>query len=112
MGKAYAAEHAERGAGAKALTMEAAIAEMPEIERKYGLECAEYGSVMFGLSDEFAAAGKLEAEQLAKLADIGKLQPQLDSGALVAVEGAAKVAKAEDVAQLVESFESGKDKAV
>jgi len=110
--KAYAAEHAERWAGAKALTMEAAIAEMPEIERKYGLECAEYGSVMFGLSDEFAAAGKLEAEQIAKLADVGKLQPQLDSGALVAIEGAAKVAGAADVAQFVEGFESGKDKAV
>merc|ERR1719233_400443 len=110
--KAYAAEHAEKWAGAKALTMEAAIAEMPEIERKYNLECAEYGSVMFGLSDEFAAAGKLEVEQLAKLADIGKLQPQLDSGALVAIEGASKLAKAGDVAKLVEDFDSGKDKAV
>merc|ERR1711933_193408 len=91
---------------------EAAVAEMPEIERKYALECAEYGGVMFGLSDEFAAAGKLEAEQLAKLADVGKLQPQLDSGALVAIDGAAKVTKAADVAQLVEGFEAGKDKAV
>merc|ERR1719188_2490784 len=71
--KAYAAEHAEKWAGAKALTMDAAMAEMPEIERKYKLECAEYDSVLFGLSDEFAAAGKLEQEQLAKLADVGKL---------------------------------------
>merc|ERR1719414_402126 len=35
--EAYAAEHAERWEGAKALTMEEALAEMPEIERKYGL---------------------------------------------------------------------------
>merc|ERR1719373_1049932 len=110
--KAYAAEHAEKWAGAKALTIDAAMAEMPEIERKYNLECAEYGSVMFGLSDEFATAGKLEAEQIAKLADLGKLQPQLDSGAIVAVDGATKVTKADDLAKLVEDFESSKDKAV
>merc|ERR1711972_1250173 len=109
---AYAVEHAEKWAGAKALTMEAALAEMPEIERKYDLECTEYGSVMFGLNDEFAPARKLEAEQIAKLADLGKLQPQLDSGALVVVEGASTVTSADAVAKLVEDFESGKDKAV
>merc|ERR1712151_1142524 len=33
--EAYAAEHTERWAGAKALSMAEAMAEMPEIERKY-----------------------------------------------------------------------------
>merc|ERR1712007_358357 len=61
---AYASEHTERWAGAKALSMAEAMAEMPEIERKYNLECAEYDSVIFGLSDEFAATAKLEQEQL------------------------------------------------
>eukprot|EP00932_Pfiesteria_piscicida_P008032 SRR837773.18304.p3 GENE.SRR837773.18304~~SRR837773.18304.p3 ORF type:complete len:279 (-),score=166.83 SRR837773.18304:33-803(-) len=110
--QAYAAEHGERWAGAKALTVEAAMAEMPEVERKYKLECEEYGAVLFGLSDEFAAAGKLEQEQLSKLADLGKLQPQLDSGAYIAVEGAAKVTKAEDLSKAIEDFERSKDKAV
>jgi len=109
---AYAAEHAERWASAKALSMDAAIKEMPEIERKYALECAEYDNVLFGISDEFAAAGKLEQEQLAKLADVGKLQAQLDSGALVAIDGGAKVASADALSKSVEDFEAGKDKAV
>jgi len=110
--KAYATEHAERWAGAKALSMDEAIAQMPEIERKYQLECEEYGNVIFGLSDEFSAAGKLEAEQISKLHDLGKLQAQLDSGAIVAVSAGAKVSKAADVAKIVEDFEASKDKAV
>jgi len=109
---AYAAEHAERWANAKALSMDAAIKEMPEIERKYALECAEYDNVLFGINDEFAAAGKLEQEQLAKLADVGKLQAQLDSGAVVAIDGGAKVTSADALSKSVEDFEAGKDKAV
>merc|ERR1719215_98533 len=110
--EAYAAEHTERWDGAKALALDAAMAEMPEIERKYGLECAEYDSVLFGLSDEFAAAGKLEQEQLAKLSDVGKLQAQLDSGSFVAIEGGAKVTSADALSKSMEDFEAGKDKAV
>jgi len=109
---AYAAEHAERWAGAKALSMDEALAQMPEVERKYQLECEEYGSVVFGLSDEFSAAAKLDAEQLAKLHDLGKLQPQLDSGAIVAISGGERVTGAEAVAKLAEAFEASKDKAV
>merc|ERR1712194_317708 len=80
----YAAEHAERWAGAKALTLEAAMGEMSEIERKYALECEEYASV----------------------------QSQLDNGSLVAIEGADKVANADALSESVEAFESGRDKAV
>merc|ERR1711920_86924 len=109
---AYAAEHTERWAGAKALSMADAMAEMPEIERKYDLECAEYDSVIFGVSDEFAATAKLEQEQLAKLADTGNLQPQLDNGTLIAIEGAEKVTDADALAKSLESFEAGRDKAV
>merc|ERR1712024_220091 len=50
--EAYAAEHTEKWAGAKALSMADAMAEMPEIERKYNLECSEYDAVIFGLNDE------------------------------------------------------------
>mmetsp|Transcript_84134 Transcript_84134/g.228439 ORF Transcript_84134/g.228439 Transcript_84134/m.228439 type:complete len:140 (-) Transcript_84134:110-529(-) len=110
--QAYAAEHTEKWAGAKALTMDAAMADMPEIERKYNLECAEYGNVLFGLSDEFAAAGKLEQEQLAKLTDVGNLQAQLDSGAYVAVVDGSKVSQADALTKCVEAFEGGRDKAV
>lgn len=38
---AYAEEHGERWASAKALTMDEAMAQMPEIERKYKLETEE-----------------------------------------------------------------------
>merc|ERR1711933_15248 len=93
--EAYAAEHTEKWAGAKALSMAEAMAEMPEVERKYNLECAEYDNVIFGISDEFAASAKLEQEQLAKLADVGGLQPQLDSGSLVAIAAGSKVTGAE-----------------
>merc|ERR1711957_623679 len=108
----YGAEHAERWAGAKALTMEAAMAEMPEIERKYALECEQYANVQFGINDEFSATAKLEQEQLAKLADVGSLQSQLDTGSLVAIEGADKVTNADALSASVEAFEAGRDKAV
>mmetsp|Transcript_90896 Transcript_90896/g.253852 ORF Transcript_90896/g.253852 Transcript_90896/m.253852 type:complete len:572 (-) Transcript_90896:259-1974(-) len=110
--KAYAEEHAERWAGAKALSMDEAISMMPEIERLYGLECAEYSNVLFGVSEEFSASSKLEQEQLAKLADVGKLQSQLDEGALVAVEAGSRVTSAEAVSKSIEEFDSSRDKAV
>jgi len=110
--EAYGAEHAERWAGAKALTVDAAMAEMPEIERKYALECEEYANVQFGISEEFSATAKLEQEQLAKLADVGSLQSQLDNGSLVAIDGAEKVAQADALSASIETFEAGRDKAV
>merc|ERR1711920_407178 len=109
---AYATEHAEKWGGAKALSMADALAQMPEIERKYNLECEEHDNVIFGISDEFAATAKLEQEQLAKLADTGSLQPQLDNGSLVAIAGAAKVAEADALSKSMEQFEAGRDKAV
>jgi len=69
----YAAEHKDRWASAKALSMDEAMAQMPEIERKYKLECSEYASITFGVSDELAVASRLEQEKLAKLADVGGL---------------------------------------
>merc|ERR1712060_138897 len=102
----------ERWASAKALTMEQALAEMPEIEKKYALECEEYGNVLFGISEELSAASKLEQEQLAKLADVGELQAQLDSGAIVAIEGGARVKDAAAVTKSLEQFDTQRDKAV
>jgi len=110
--EAYAAEHAERWVGAKALNIEAAMAEMPEIERKYALECGEYDNVLYGINDEFVAAAKLEQEQLSKLADVGQLQAQLDNGTLVAIEGAGQVKSADDLTKSLDEFEGGRDKAV
>jgi hypothetical protein len=110
--EAYAAEHAERWAGAKALSMAEAVGMMPEIERLYGLECAEYSNVLYGVSEELAANAKLEQEQLAKLSDVGKLQSQLDEGALVAIENGAKVTDAAAVSKSVEEFDATRDKAV
>jgi len=110
--EAYAEEHAERWAEAKALSMDEALAEMPEIERKYKLECSEYDNVLYGVSEELSAGAKLEAEQLAKLSEAGELQGQLDSGALVAVEGGAVVSDAAAVAAGAEEFDSARDKAV
>jgi len=110
--EAYAEEHAERWAAAKALSMDEAMAQMPEIERKYAVECQEYSSIVYGLNDELAGSSKLEQEVLTKLADAGELQGQLDSGSLVAVEGGKVVARAEDVAKAVEEFDSTRDKSV
>merc|ERR1712061_491904 len=107
--EAYAAEHTERWAGAKALSMADAMAEMPEVERKYNLECAEYDSVLFGLNDELTAAGKVDQDAILKLADVGKLQAQLDSAEYVAVKDGQIVTKAEDLTESIKSFDASKD---
>merc|ERR1712113_372652 len=110
--EAYAMEHTERWASAKALSMDEALTEMPEIERKYKLECAEYDNVLFGINDELSAAAKLEQETVAKLADVGKLQAMLDSGAMVAVEGGSVVTDADAVSKSIEDFDAQREKAV
>merc|ERR1712232_293748 len=110
--EAYAAEHKERWADAKAMTIAEAMAAMPEIESKYGLECAEYANVVYGINDEFAGLAKLETEKIAKLSDAGELQALLDSGSYVAVEGNASNKDAAAVAKGVEEFDSSRDKAV
>ncbi|CAE8732510.1 unnamed protein product [Polarella glacialis] len=110
--QAYAQEHTDRFAAAKALSMDEAMDQMPEIERKYKLECQEYSNVLYGVNDELAAAAKLEQEQIAKLADIGELQGKLDAGSLVAIEGFAVVKQASAVTKAVEEFDSARDKAV
>jgi len=110
--EAYAEEHAERWAEAKTLTVAEAVAQMPEIERKYKLECAEYDNVVFGVSDEFSAAAKLEQEKIAKLADGGDLQALLDNGTYAAVQDGALVKCADAVSGSIEAFEAHRDKAV
>jgi len=110
--EAYAEEHTERWASATSLSMDEALAQIPEIERKYDLECAEYSNVLFGICEELSATAKLEQEQLAKLADVGELQAQLDSGALVVVDGASCVTDASVVSKSVEEFDGQRDKAV
>mmetsp|Transcript_42076 Transcript_42076/g.91703 ORF Transcript_42076/g.91703 Transcript_42076/m.91703 type:complete len:570 (+) Transcript_42076:57-1766(+) len=110
--EAYAEEHKERWSSAKALTMDEAMKEMPEIERKYQLEVSEYDSVMFGISEEFSGGSKLEHEKLSKLADVGELQVLLDSGAYVAVEGGSVVKDSAAVVKSAADFESQRDKAV
>merc|ERR1712151_1326559 len=110
--EAYAAEHGEKWAAAKALTMVEALKEMPEIERKYKLECTEYDSVVFGISEEFSLSAKVEQEKIAKLADAGDLQGLLDSGAFAAVIDGALTKEASAVAGSVEDFDSNRDRAV
>merc|ERR1712226_1591539 len=110
--EAYAAEHTERWAGAKALSMDEALKEMPEIERKYALECAEYGNVLFGVSDELSSVAKLEQETVAKLADVGKLQAMLDSGSMVAIESGKVQGDADAVSKSIEDFDAQREKAV
>merc|ERR1712060_627991 len=109
---AYAAEHTERWAGAKALSMDEALAEIPEIERKYALECAEYDNVLFGVSEDLTAAAKLEHETVAKLADVGKLQGMLDSSSMEAVADGKVVSDADAVSKSVEDFDAQREKAV
>merc|ERR1712232_1121131 len=82
--EAYVAEHTERWAEAKVLSLDEAMKQMPEIERKYNLECAEYDNVVYGISEEFAAASKLE-QRVAKLSDAGELQALLDNGSYVSI---------------------------
>merc|ERR1712146_670118 len=62
--EAYAAEHEEKWASAKALTMAEALKEMPEIERKYKLECAEYDAVVYGISESFPCLQKWNRRSL------------------------------------------------
>eukprot|EP00929_Paragymnodinium_shiwhaense_P090351 TRINITY_DN504_c0_g3_i1.p1 TRINITY_DN504_c0_g3~~TRINITY_DN504_c0_g3_i1.p1 ORF type:complete len:570 (-),score=179.69 TRINITY_DN504_c0_g3_i1:176-1885(-) len=110
--EAYVAEHKERWAGATALTVEEATKQMPEIESKYRLECAEYDNVVFGISEEFAGSSKLEQEKIAKLQDAGELQALLDNGSYVATDGATVLKQAGDVAASLDTFEKSRDKAV
>lgn len=110
--EAYVEEHAERWAAAKALSVADAVAAMPEIERKYKLECAEYDNVVYGVSEEFSAAAKLEQEKIAKLADGGELQALLDNGTYAAVQDGALVKCADSVSGSIEEFEAHRDKAV
>jgi hypothetical protein len=110
--EAYAAEHKERWASAKALSLAEATSEMGEIERKYKLECAEYDNVVYGVSDELSAAAKLEQEKLAKLQDGGELQALLDSGAYTAVEEGSLVKQASEVAGSIEEFDRLREKSV
>jgi hypothetical protein len=110
--EAYAEEHAEKWASAKALTMDEALAEMPEIERKYLLECEQYDNVLYGISDEIASGAKAEAETFAKLAELGELQGQIDSGEFVAIQDGAVITDAGAVSKSVGSFDASRDKSV
>lgn len=109
---AYAAEHKERWDSAKTLSVSEAATQMPEIERKYRLECREYDNVVYGISDEFSAASKLEQEKISKLADAGELQGLLDSGAYIAVEDGKVLKDAKVVAKSAADFDSSRDKAI
>jgi hypothetical protein len=110
--EAYVAEHKERWAGATALSMEQAVEAMPEIERKYTVECAEYDNVMFGVSDEFSAGAKLEQEKIAKLHESGELQALIDGQLLVGISDGRLVSCAKELSESIDAFESGRDKAV
>merc|ERR1712187_389210 len=94
----------EKWGSAKALTVDEAIAEMPEIERKYLLECKEYDNVLFGISEELSAGAKLD--------EVGELQGQIDSGELVAIEDGGLVSDGGAVAKGAEAFDARRDKAV
>jgi len=109
---AYAEEHEERWKAAKALSMDEAIAQMPEIERKYQIECEEYSSVLFGVNDEMAAAGKLEQEQLAKLGDVGELEGKLSSGEIVAISPSGSLMEVGEVSKALDEIDSIRDKTV
>lgn len=110
--EAYSAEYTEKWAGAKALTIAEAAKEMPEIERKYKLECEEYSNILYGINDELSTTSKSEIERLTKLADAGELQGLVDQGTVLAVQDGKLVAGAGDVAKGIEAFEAEKDKAV
>jgi len=109
--EAYASEHSERWSAAKPMTTAEALEAMPDIERKYGLECAMYDDVVFGLSDEFSANSKVAVEQIVKMSEQGQLQAAVDSGAYVGVANGAVVG-ANDLATSVEAFDAGRDKGV
>jgi len=110
--EAYSEEWEQRWTGAKALSMDEALAEIPEIERKYHLECSEYQNVIYGLNEEFSAESKLEHEQLTKLSETGNLQASLDSGSLVAIASGEVVTDAAAVIASLDAFEANRDKIV
>jgi hypothetical protein len=109
---AYAEEHAEKWAGATALSMDEALAAMPDIERKYLLECEQYDNVLYGISDEISSGSKADTEMLTKLVELGELQGQMDSGELVAIADGAVVSDAKAVATDLAAFDGSRDKAV
>jgi len=110
--EAYAEEHTEKWAGAAALSMDEALAAMPDIERKYLLECEQYDNVLYGISDEISSGAKADAEMISKLVELGELQGQMDSGELVAIAHGAIVSDASAVAKDVAAFDGSRDKAV
>lgn len=110
--EAYAAEHAEKWASAKTLSIQEAIAEMPEIERKYQLECREYDNILFGLSDEFGVDSKAQHEHFAKLGEVETLQANLDACDYVAHDGFKIVTNAGELTESIKAFESNRDKCV
>lgn len=109
--EAYAVEHGERWEAAKSMTVAEALEAMPEIERKYALECAAYDDVVFGLNDDMSAASKLEAEKISKMAEEGQLASAVGNGAYVAVSDGALL-DAGGLATHVEEFDAGRDKTV
>jgi len=108
---AYAREHTARWEGATTLSASEALKQMPEVERKYVLECHAYDDVVFGLNEEMSAASKAAVEQLNKLAADGNLQGAVDSCTYVGVADQG-LASAADLARSVESFEADRDKTV
>lgn len=109
--EAYAAEHGERWASAKSMSLAEALEAMPDIERKYALECAAYDDVVFGLSDEFSANSKVAVEQIVKMSEEGQLQAAVDSGAYIGVANG-NIVGASELATSVEAFDNARDKGV
>jgi len=105
----YAEEHKERWTNATAVPMEKVLEEMPEVERKYRLECELYDSVLFAMNDEFSGQSKIEQEKLTKLAEAGELDGLLEAGGMI-TSGAEKMTGAALVAN-VEAFEESKERA-
>jgi hypothetical protein len=108
---AYADEHTARWDEATTMSVEEALNQMPEIERKYVLECNAYNDVVFGLNEEMSAASKVAVEQLIKLAEDGNLQGAVDSSTYVGVSNNG-LASSADLTASVESFEADRDKTV
>jgi len=110
--EAYAAEHTERWAEAKTLTLDEALEQMPEIERKYKLECAAYENVMYSMSEEFNADSKQTQEELKELMKVGQLQAELNGGQMVAIKDGSLVTNAPEVIESIEEFDAHSDKFV
>lgn len=107
----YAAEHSARWEAATTLSTAEALKQIPEIERKYDLECQAYNDVVFGLNDELSASSKVAVEQLIKLADDGNLQGAVDSNTYVGVT-CSGLATAAELSSSVEAFDGDRDKTV